>query len=54
MTTDTDLYGLLGVERSASADEIKRAFRKLAMEFHPDRNKAPEAETRFKEINAAY
>ena len=54
MTTDTDLYGLLSVGREASADEIKRAFRKLAMEFHPDRNKEPEAETRFKQVNAAY
>ena len=54
MTTETDLYGMLGVERTASPDEIKRAFRKLAMEYHPDRNKAPEAEAKFKEINAAY
>ena len=54
MTTETDLYGVLGVGRDASADEIKRAFRKLAMEFHPDRNKEPEAETRFKQVNAAY
>ncbi len=54
MTTETDLYGVLGVARNASADEIKRAFRKLAMEFHPDRNKDPEAETRFKQVNAAY
>ncbi|RLT39427.1 MAG: molecular chaperone DnaJ [Chloroflexi bacterium] len=54
MTTETDLYGVLGVGRDASADEIKRAFRKLAMEYHPDRNKEPEAETRFKQVNAAY
>ncbi|MEX2445955.1 MAG: molecular chaperone DnaJ [Dehalococcoidia bacterium] len=54
MTTETDLYGLLGVARDASADEIKRAFRRLAMEYHPDRNKETGAETRFKEINAAY
>ncbi|MGE3856587.1 MAG: molecular chaperone DnaJ [Dehalococcoidia bacterium] len=54
MTTETDLYGVLGVARNASADEIKRAFRKLAMEYHPDRNKDPEAETRFKQVNAAY
>ena len=54
MTTETDLYGVLGVQRQASADDIKRAFRRLAMEFHPDRNREPEAETRFKQVNAAY
>ena len=54
MTTDTDLYGVLGIERGASSDDIKRAFRKLAMEFHPDRNKESGAETRFKQVNAAY
>ena len=55
MTTGTDdLYATLGVARDASPDEVKRAFRKLAMEYHPDRNKEPEAETRFKQVNAAY
>jgi molecular chaperone DnaJ len=55
MTTGTeDLYATLGVSRDASADEIKRAFRRLAMEYHPDRNKSEDAETRFKQINAAY
>jgi molecular chaperone DnaJ len=54
MTTQTDLYDLLGVARDASQEEIKRAFRKLAMQYHPDRNAAEDAEDRFKEINAAY
>src|SRR4051812_18914167 len=54
MATTTDLYELLGVERSASADEIKRAFRKLARQHHPDVSSAPDAEQRFKEINLAY
>ncbi len=50
----SDYYRLLGVERDASEDEIKRAYRKLAMEYHPDRNNSPEAEERFKEISEAY
>lgn len=48
------LYSVLGVAESASESEIKKAFRKLAQEFHPDRNKSPQAEEKFKEINAAY
>ena len=50
----TDYYDVLGVARNAPADEIKRAFRRLAMEYHPDRNPEPGAEARFKEINEAY
>jgi len=54
MTTKTDYYDLLGVSRDASPEEIKKAFRRLAMKHHPDRNRDPGAEDRFKEINEAY
>src|SRR6185295_17969174 len=47
-------YKLLGVSKNASDIEIKKAYRKLALDFHPDRNKSKEAETKFKEINKAY
>jgi len=49
-----DYYELLGVPRSASDEEIKKAFRKLAKLHHPDRNREPGAEEKFKEINEAY
>jgi molecular chaperone DnaJ len=49
-----DLYQILGLSRSATAEEIKRAFRQLAREHHPDVNQDPQAAERFKEINEAY
>jgi curved DNA-binding protein CbpA len=52
--TVRDFYGVLGVARTASDDDIKEAFRKLALEYHPDRNRSPEAEERFKDISEAY
>ncbi len=54
MATKLDYYEVLGVPRNASAEEIKKAFRRLAMKYHPDRNKDAGAEQRFKEINEAY
>lgn len=53
-TNKRDYYEVLGVQRNATTDEIKRAFRKLAMKYHPDRNKEKDAEAKFKEVNEAY
>jgi len=53
-TAKRDYYEVLGVPRDADAKTIKDAFRKLAMQYHPDRNKEPGAEERFKEIAEAY
>lgn len=49
-----DYYEVLGVSRDASPEEIKNAYRELAMKYHPDRNKSPDAEEKFKEISEAY
>ena len=53
-TKKRDYYEVLGVSRSASEEDIKKSFRKLALEYHPDKNKSEGAEERFKEINEAY
>jgi molecular chaperone DnaJ len=53
-TAKADYYEVLGVGRNATSDEIKKAFRKLAREYHPDHNKEPAAEARFKQISEAY
>src|SRR4051794_10585713 len=54
-TNKRDYYEVLGVERSAAADEVKRAYRKLAVQFHPDKNPDdPHSEEKFKEIGEAY
>lgn len=54
MADKRDYYEVLGVSKTASADEIKKAYRSLAKKYHPDINKEPGAEEKFKEINEAY
>ena len=53
-TKKRDFYEVLEIERTASEEDIKKAFRRLAFQYHPDRNKESDAEARFKEINEAY
>ncbi len=54
MTTKRDYYDVLEVGRGSTEEDIRKAFRKKALEFHPDRNKAPDAPAKFKEVNEAY
>lgn len=54
MATKRDYYEILGVDKKSSTEDIKSAYRKLAMQYHPDRNKSPDAEEKFKEISEAY
>ena len=53
-TRKRDYYEVLGVDRGSSPDEIKRSYRKLARQYHPDVNKSADAESKFKELNEAY
>lgn len=54
MSEKRDYYEVLGVPRDASKDDIKKAYRELALKYHPDRNKSPDAEGKFKDISEAY
>ena len=54
MTSKRDYYDILGIKKDATQKEIKKAYRKKALKFHPDRNKSEDAEEKFKEINEAY
>ena len=52
--TKQDYYEILGIERDSSKSEIKKAYRKLALKYHPDKNPDKKAEEKFKEISEAY
>ncbi|MCO5533728.1 DnaJ domain-containing protein, partial [Enterococcus faecium] len=54
MADKRDYYEVLGLQKGASDDEIKKAYRKLSKQYHPDINKEPDAEAKFKEISEAY
>lgn len=54
MSSKRDYYEVLGIVKNANADEIKKVYRKLALQYHPDRNKSQDAEEKFKEISEAY
>jgi molecular chaperone DnaJ len=54
LTSKRDYYEVLGVQKNASKEDIKNAYRKLALQYHPDRNKEPSAEEKFKELSEAY
>jgi len=54
MADNRDYYQILGISKNATEDEIKKAYRKLALTYHPDRNKSKEAEVKFKEVTKAY
>ena len=52
--TKKDYYKILGIDKNASKSDIKKAYRKLALKYHPDKNKSEGAEEKFKEISEAY
>ena len=54
MASKRDFYEVLGISKTANADEIKRAYRKKAKQYHPDICKEPDAEEKFKEVQEAY